>query len=219
MALGELSRRTSEEAALASKAAADLKERLAAAESMRAEVAAHKNEHQVYKALNLELRDDRIVEFLQEEALQVLALAASARLQDLSSGRYKLLVDGGEFLVVDAWNGDERRHVNTLSGGETFLASLALALALSEQIQLLAVNERNKLESLFLDEGFGTLDAETLEVVVSAIEQLGGDDRLVGVITHVPELADRLPVRLEVTKSPRGSVIARAVGELTRVGS
>jgi DNA repair protein SbcC/Rad50 len=217
LALGELSRRASEEAALEKKSAADLKERLAAANAMRAEVAAHHDEHQIYKALNLELRDDRIVEFLQEEALQVLALAASARLQDLSSGRYKLLVDGGEFLVVDAWNGDEQRSVNTLSGGETFLASLALALALSEQIQLLAVNERNKLESLFLDEGFGTLDAETLEVVVSAIEQLGGEDRLVGVITHVPELADRLPVRLEVSKSPRGSVITRAVGEIGRV--
>jgi exonuclease SbcC len=217
MALGELARRTSEEAAVAEKTAADLKQRLAKAQSMRAEIAAHKEEHQVYKALGLELKDDRIVEFLQEEALQVLALAASARLQDLSSGRYRLLFDDGEFLVVDAWNGDEQRSVTTLSGGETFLASLALALALSEQIQLLAVNERNKLESLFLDEGFGTLDAETLEVVVSAIEQLGGEDRLVGVITHVPELADRLPVRLEVTKSPRGSVIARALGELTRV--
>jgi exonuclease SbcC len=217
IALGELSRRASEDAALEKKAVVDLKSRLAAANEMRAEVAAHREEHQVYKALGLELKDDRIVEFLQEEALQVLALAASARLQDLSSGRYKLLFDDGEFLVVDAWNGDEQRSVTTLSGGETFLASLALALALSEQIQLLAVNERNKLESLFLDEGFGTLDAETLEVVVSAIEQLGDEDRLVGVITHVPELADRLPVRLEVTKSPRGSVITRAVGELARI--
>jgi exonuclease SbcC len=219
IALGELSRRTSEEAAVAGKAAADLKERLAAAESMRAEVSAHRQEHQVYKALGLELKDDRIVEFLQEEALQVLALAASARLRDLSSGRYELSFDRGEFFVVDAWNGDERRSVSTLSGGETFLASLALALALSEQIQLLAVSERNKLESLFLDEGFGTLDAESLEVVVNAIEQLGGEDRLVGVITHVPELADRLPVRLEVTKSPRGSVVSKTVGELSRVSA
>jgi exonuclease SbcC len=216
IALAELSRRASEDAALEKKTAADVKERLAAASVMRAEIGAHREEHQIHKTLGLELKDDNIVEFLQEEALQVLALAASARLQDLSSGRYKLLFKSGEFLVVDAWNGDEQRSVNTLSGGETFLASLALALALSEQIQLLAVNERNKLDSLFLDEGFGTLDAETLEVVVSAIEQLGGEDRLVGVITHVPELADRLPVRLEVTKSPRGSVITRAVGELTR---
>ena len=216
-AVGDLARRASEDAALEKKAAADLEARLAAANAMRAEVAAHKEENHVYRALGLELKDDRIVEFLQEEALQVLALAATARLQDLSSGRYKLLFDDGEFLVVDAWNGDEQRSVSTLSGGETFLASLALALALSEQIQLLAVNERNKLESLFLDEGFGTLDAETLEVVVNAIEQLGGEDRLVGVITHVPDLAERLPVRLEVTKSPRGSVVQKSVGELSRV--
>jgi DNA repair protein SbcC/Rad50 len=216
-AVAELSRRASEDAALAKRGAADLKDRLVAATAMRGEVATDREEHHVYKALGLELKDDRIVEYLQEEALQVLAMAASARLQDLSSGRYRLLFDDGEFLVVDAWNGDEQRSVSTLSGGETFLASLALALALSEQIQLLAVNERNKLESLFLDEGFGTLDSETLEVVVNAIEQLGGEERLVGVITHVPDLAERLPVRLEVTKSPRGSVVSKSVGELTRV--
>nr|MBA2313238.1 hypothetical protein [Actinomycetota bacterium] len=81
---------------------------------------------------------------------------------------------------------------------------------LSEQIQLLAVSERNRLDSLFLDEGFGSLDAESLEEAVAAIEQLGGDGRLVGVITHVPGLADRLPVKLEVTKSQRGSTVRRA---------
>jgi DNA repair protein SbcC/Rad50 len=213
-----VARRASEDAALAGKHASDLEQKLVASKSLQEEITAHKLEQETYKALGVELKDDRIVEFLQEEALQVLAVAATSHLHDLSSGRYKLSFQEGDFSVIDAWNGDEQRSVTTLSGGETFLASLSLALALSEQIQLLAVSERNKLESLFLDEGFGTLDAETLEIVVAAIEQLGGGDRLVGVITHVPDLAERLPVRLDVTKSPRGSVVTRRVGELTGRG-
>jgi len=108
---------------------------------------------------------------------------------------------------VDTWNGDEERSVRTLSGGETFLASLSLALALSEQVRSLSVTERATLDSLFLDEGFGTLDPETLRTVVDAIEQLAGDGRLVGVITHVRELAEQFP-RLEVRKSQRGSTVA-----------
>jgi exonuclease SbcC len=113
--------------------------------------------------------------------------------------------------VVDRWNGDDTRSVRTLSGGETFLASLALALALAEQVSSLAVTKHASLDSLFLDEGFGTLDADTLEIVVEAIEQLGGDGRVVGVITHVRELADRMPARLEIEKTQRGSRIRPAV--------
>lgn len=80
------------------------------------------------------------------------------------------------------------------------LASLALA----EQVRALSVTERARLDSLFLDEGFGTLDPEALRVVVEAIEKLSGGGRLVGVITHVPELAEQFQ-RIEVQKSPRGS--------------
>jgi exonuclease SbcC len=142
--------------------------------------------------------------------LQLLAAAGSRRLETLSGGRYRLEYVEEEFSVVDTWNGDERRSARTLSGGETFLASLALALGLSEQVRALAVSDRARLDALFLDEGFGTLDPESLEVVVDAIEQLGGDGRMVGVITHVQELALRLPSRIEVEKSPRGST-ARVV--------
>src|SRR5207253_1385627 len=76
-----------------------------------------------------------------------------------------------EFLVVDTWNADEERSVRTLSGGETFLASLALALALADQVRSLSTTDRARLDSLFLDEGFGTLDQETLRTVVDAIGQ------------------------------------------------
>ena len=159
------------------------------------------------KALATELRADRLIAFLQAEALEVLAAAGSARLSTLSDGRYRLVYTDDEFSVVDTWNGDEERSVRTLSGGETFLASLSLALALSEQVRSLSVTERATLDSLFLDEGFGTLDPETLRTVVDAIEQLAGDGRLVGVITHVRELAEQFP-RLEVRKSQRGSTVA-----------
>ncbi|HXF56234.1 MAG TPA: SbcC/MukB-like Walker B domain-containing protein, partial [Actinomycetota bacterium] len=181
------------------------RERLETARRLEEEAASLERRAAVLAALAAELRADRIIHFLQLEALRVLAAAASERLSELSGGRYRLLYQGDEFYVVDTWNGEEARSARTLSGGETFLASLSLALALSEQVRSLAVSERARLESLFLDEGFGTLDPETLETVVDAIEQLGSDGRVVGVITHVPELAVRLPVRVEVVKSPRGS--------------
>jgi exonuclease SbcC len=192
-------------AATAAKEAENLETRLEKAGALLEEVAAQGRRAGRFHALALELRANRIVAFLQVEALEVLASAGSERLASLSTGRYRLQYVDDEFFVVDTWNGEESRSARTLSGGETFLASLALALALSEQVRSLSVTEKARLDSLFLDEGFGTLDPETLEVVVEAIEQLGGDGRMVGVITHVQELAIRMPARIEVEKSPRGS--------------
>ena len=183
------------------------RERLAAATRLAEEVGALERRARVLEALAKELRQDRLIAFLQQEALRALADAAADRLAELSEKRYRLAYLGDEFSVIDTWNGEEARSARTLSGGETFLASLALALALSEQVASLSVTERARLDSLFLDEGFGTLDPTSLETVVEAIERLGSDGRVVGVITHVPELAIRLPVRIEVVKSPRGSRI------------
>src|SRR5690606_3345684 len=101
------------------------------------------------------------------------------------------------------------RSARTLSGGETFLASLALALALADQIGGLAAGGAARLESLFLDEGFGTLDADTLDVVASALDELGARGRMVGVVTHVRELAERLPVRFEVRKVGGAATVER----------
>ncbi|HEX6330744.1 MAG TPA: SMC family ATPase [Actinomycetota bacterium] len=195
------------EAATAADRAAAAAEKLANAEAIVEQITGARTRAEVFDALARELRQDRLIAFLQVEALQVLAAAGSERLSALSQGRYRLEYADDEFSVVDTWNGEERRSARTLSGGETFLASLALALALSEQVRSLAVTEKARLDSLFLDEGFGTLDHESLEVVVEAIEQLGGDGRMVGVITHVQELAIRLPARVEIEKSPRGSSV------------
>jgi exonuclease SbcC len=192
-------------AATAEQRAEDLRTKLANAERIVEEANEHRARASRFEMLAKELRADRIIAFLQAEALQLLAAAGSRRLEMLSGGRYRLEYAEDEFSVIDTWNGEERRSARTLSGGETFLASLALALGLSEQVRALAVSDRARLDSLFLDEGFGTLDPESLEVVVEAIEQLGGDGRMVGVITHVQELALRLPARIEIEKSPRGS--------------
>ncbi|MGE5126849.1 MAG: SbcC/MukB-like Walker B domain-containing protein, partial [Betaproteobacteria bacterium] len=158
-----------------------------------------------------------LVAWIQEEALVRLAHEGSRHLSRLSQGRYELRLGAGdagplaraeqEFCVIDHWNGDSVRSVRTLSGGETFLASLALALALAESLAQLSSEGRvrDALESLFLDEGFGTLDGETLDVVVSALDALHGGQRVVGIVTHVRELAERLPARLEVRRQGSGS--------------
>ncbi len=164
------------------------------------------------KTLADHLKAHELIAWIQEEALSRLAEAGSRHLQKLSENRYTLRLGSGaeettaraeqDFYVVDAVNGDAVRSVRTLSGGETFLASLALALALAESLTELGAESRapDALESLFLDEGFGTLDTDTLDTVVSALDALHGGDRMVGIVTHVRELAERLPARLEVRR-------------------
>lgn len=142
------------------------------------------------------------VEFVAEEQLMQVTRDASARLGNLTRQRYAIEVDSnGGFVMRDNANGGVRRPVTTLSGGETFLTSLALALSLSSQIQL---RGQYPLEFFFLDEGFGTLDQELLDTVVTALEQLHVERFSVGVISHVPELRARLPVRL-IVKPPEPS--------------
>lgn len=139
-----------------------------------------------------------------------MAAAASLHLAELSDDRYRLVCRDDDFLVIDGWTGDEERSVRTLSGGETFLASLALALGLAEQVRALSVSPRARLYSLFLDEGFGSLDADTLETATNAVERLAGDGRLVGVITHLTALSDQF-TRIEVIKTPKGSSTLRFI--------
>lgn len=186
-----------------------LKERLVRRGDLEASVATNQKRGRTMRTLAQALHSDRLIAFVQGEALERLAIAASEHLRDLSGGRYRLGCNDDDFEVVDTWNGDERRNVRTLSGGETFLASLSLALALAEQLSALAVGGHARLDSLFLDEGFGSLDPETLEVVTAAVETLREGGRLVGIITHIAELAERMPVRFVIAKSPRGSRVRR----------
>lgn len=148
------------------------------------------------------LRGGAFVDFLAQQQLRQVATAASARLATITRYRYALEVDGdGGFVIRDDYNGGVRRPVHTLSGGETFLASLALALALSAQVQL---RGRYPLEFFFLDEGFGTLDPDLLNLVVETLERLQLERLQVGVISHVPELRQRLARRLVVESAEPG---------------
>jgi exonuclease SbcC len=149
-------------------------------------------------------------QWLVDEALRALVAGASVMLERLSGGQYALTTDSeGDLVVVDHVNADQTRSVRSLSGGETFQASLALALALADRIADLAADGAPALESVFLDEGFGTLDPETLDVVAGTVESLGAGERVVGVVTHVADLAERMPVRFRVRKVGRTSTVTR----------
>lgn len=173
------------------------------ADALRVEYDKRRSRHALMYQLSQDLRSDCFQHYLLEGSFTRLVSGASTRLRGLNE-RYELAFAEGRFAVIDHDHGSQIRLADTLSGGETFLVSLALALELSEEVQQAAGAVR--LDSLFIDEGFGTLDPETLETVADAIESLGKTNRMVGVITHVPELHRRLP-RLEVRPGASGSVV------------
>ena len=167
-------------------------------------------EAEVASTLATHLKADRFERWILDEAMARLVEGATATLLELTDNAYSLTVDEKRgFAVVDHANADTVRPARTLSGGETFLASLALALSLADQIADLAAGGAVRLESILLDEGFGSLDLDTLDTVAVALEELGARGRMVGVVTHVGELAERLPVRFEVRKGPATSTVAR----------
>jgi len=145
-------------------------------------------------------------EYAQMAFLEEVLTAATMRLRRMSSGRYELLHPAGakglELAVRDYFTG-QTRGVETLSGGEMFLASLALALGLSDVVQ--ANSGGTRLDSLFVDEGFGTLDPEVLDLAMNTLSELQRSGRLVGLISHVADMRDRIPLRLEVIPGKCGS--------------
>jgi exonuclease SbcC len=146
--------------------------------------------------------------------LEQVAAAASERLERMSSGRYRLAhaAAGGNarergglnLRVLDAWTGADRDPA-TLSGGETFSASLALALGLADVVTAEAGG--SLLDTLFVDEGFGTLDDDTLDEVMGVLDELREGGRVVGVVSHVADLRQRIPVQLQVDKGRAGSIV------------
>ncbi len=185
------------------------KDRKKAAE-LDQQIRAHREDEQVATMLGNLLRANTFERWLCGEALDSLVREASDTLMELSAGQYQLgRDDRNDLVVIDYQDAGARRPVHTLSGGETFQASLALALALSRQVIGLSAGMRD-LNSMFLDEGFGTLDEDTLETVATTLERLAADsDRMVGVITHVPALAERVPVRFVVSRTGTTSTLRR----------
>lgn len=145
----------------------------------------------------------KFVKFLARKKLDYIAYEASKRLQKITRGRYILTVDSNcDFNIVDAFNSNFTRECSTLSGGETFIVSLVLALALSSQLQL---KGKIQLEFFFLDEGFGTLDATLLDRVIEILEEIRWKEKMkIGIISHVEDLKIRIPRRLEVTPAIPG---------------
>jgi len=159
------------------------------------------------EALGRHLRAGGFSSWLLAEALDSIVAKATTWLRELSDHQYSLVAGDRNFAIVDHNNADEVRDVRTLSGGETFLASLALALALADSIAELAPVDAPQLDSMFLDEGFGTLDPATLDVVAGAMEELASAGRMIGVVTHVADLAERMPAQFRVTKGPSTSTV------------
>jgi exonuclease SbcC len=153
------------------------------------------------------LRNTNFRRWLLDEVFAALVAGANIRLADLTKGQYSLDTSKGDFEVIDNLSAGNRRSVRTLSGGETFLVSLGLALALADQVAETSVGSV-RLESIFLDEGFGSLDAETLDVVGSVISELGASGKTVGIVTHVAELAEQMPVRYEIGKGAAGATVS-----------
>jgi exonuclease SbcC len=158
-------------------------------------------------------RKMRLESYVLAARLEQVAAAATARLARMSSGRYTLVHSDGRtgrgrsglgLHVVDAWTGRER-DTATLSGGETFFASLALALGLADVVTDEAGGVR--LDTLFIDEGFGSLDDQTLDEVLDVLDSLRERDRSVGIVSHVADLRRRVHAQLEIVKGRSGSVV------------
>jgi DNA repair protein SbcC/Rad50 len=165
----------------------------------------------VASTLGTHLRSNNFEAWVMEEALDTLVEGANHLLGDLSSGAYSLRVANRQFEVTDHRNADVTRSTRSLSGGEVFLVSLSLALSMAGQLAELA-GVASRLESVFLDEGFGSLDQESLDIVASVLDELVGQGRTVGVVTHVKDLSERIPVRYDVSKGPVTSIVKRIAG-------
>ncbi|MEV7197666.1 SbcC/MukB-like Walker B domain-containing protein, partial [Streptomyces sp. NPDC093510] len=160
----------------------------------------------------------RLESYVLAARLEQVAAAATVRLRRMSSGRYTLVHSddrtgrgrsGLGLHVVDAWTGRER-DTATLSGGETFFASLALALGLADVVTDEAGGVR--LDTLFIDEGFGSLDDQTLDEVLDVLDSLRERDRSVGIVSHVADLRRRVHAQLEVVKGRAGSTVRQRGG-------
>jgi exonuclease SbcC len=188
--------------AIASERAADDAVRATLA-GLDAELAAARDAAGVWKAVNAAVgsrNGDRFARFAQGVTLDLLVELANQRLAELKP-RYRLARAGGELAlhVIDADMADEVRSTRSLSGGERFLVSLALALALAG-----LGGRRSLAGTLFIDEGFGSLDADSLEVAIDALESLQSQGRTVGVISHVEAMKDRIPVQIRVARQGAG---------------
>ncbi|MEJ5027910.1 AAA family ATPase [Comamonas sp. MYb69] len=179
---------------------ADDEQRRAGQQALLAQIAAQERDSVLWQRLDGLIgsaKGDKFRKFAQGLTLDHLLALANGHLARLH-GRYLLqrkTTGELELDIVDSWQGDVARDTRTLSGGEAFLVSLALALALSD-----LVSSKTSIDSLFLDEGFGTLDGDTLEVALTALDTLNASGKMIGIISHVEALKERIPAQIRVEK-------------------
>ena len=181
-----------------------LEEKIEVLRSLQKDYAKLSANYAVHKELYDLLKGKALLEYIAEEFIDDISFMASSKLQVLMDGRYVLKYDNKEFYVVDNFNDANIRPVSTLSGGEIFVVSLALALSISDAI---ASKSNKNIDFFFLDEGFGTLDKEYCEYIVDSLIKLESQNITIGLISHIPELQERIPQKLEVVKTSNGSVV------------
>ena len=147
-----------------------------------------------FETLATDLLPGRFLRFILDEERRALGALGSEHFERMTRGRYRFTEDG-DFNIVDLTSAETERKAESLSGGETFLASLSLALALAEMVS----RTGGRLDAFFLDEGFGSLDPEHLDLAMEGIEALVGGNRLVAVVSHVAELRERVEDLIELT--------------------
>ena len=195
-ALTQKKQSVSEQAAVHENEIASFSQKLQAKQALQAKREACAARLEVISKLRQLIRGNGLMEFVAEEYLSEISASASRNLLRLTSGRYFVRYKDGGFQVGDNFSGGEFRSVNTLSGGETFLVSLSLALALSEAIHAKSLRP---IEFFFLDEGFGTLDEKLVDTVLDSLEKLKSDHFSIGLISHVEELKHRIGNKIIVT--------------------
>lgn len=169
--------------------------------TLEADSASSRREETVCLTIYQDFQKNKLPDFLFSTVLSTLLNLAGEKFSRFSNGRYQLGLEGaGEIQVLDGWNANLPRSVESLSGGESFAASLSFALALSDYLQ-----GRQKIQALFIDEGFGSLDRETRDNVAEILATLETEDKLIGVVTHIEELAELFPERIRLEKMPEGS--------------
>lgn len=177
----------------------DIQKRLAQKDEINAKYQQVIHRRSILRELEDLFKGNAFIEYVAESRLKYIAKEASSILSHISNGNYTLDVnDATEFVIRDNKNGGVLRAADTLSGGEIFITSLSLALALSSSIQL---NGSAPLELFFLDEGFGSLDDELLNIVMDSLERIKTDRRSIGIISHVENLKERVPVKLLIEPS------------------
>lgn len=175
-------------------------ERRDAQQQLLQQIAAQQQQYEHWQRLNSLIGSAdgaKYRRFAQGLTLQQLIVLANRQLA-LLHNRYQLARHSEaelELVVLDTWQADSQRDTKTLSGGESFLVSLALALALSD-----LVSNKTRIDSLFLDEGFGTLDADTLDTALNALDNLHASGKMIGIISHVEALKERIPLQIKVEK-------------------